>query len=64
LSKEELKDKILGVLYGNAIGDAIGLATEFMSKEQAHFEYDRKVDFDNFEKEFLQDRHRSNWQTG
>ena len=30
-----LKDQIKGVIYGNCIGDAIGLLTEFMSKEQA-----------------------------
>ncbi len=28
-----LKDKILGILFGNALGDAIGLATEFLTKE-------------------------------
>ena len=32
---DELVDRINGVIYGNCIGDAIGLLTEFMSKEQA-----------------------------
>jgi ADP-ribosylglycohydrolase len=28
-------DKIKGVIYGQALGDAMGLATEFMSRDQA-----------------------------
>ncbi len=30
-----LEDQILGTIYGNCIGDAIGLMTEFLNKEQA-----------------------------
>ena len=33
--KKELVDHIKGVIYGNCIGDAIGLLTEFMSKSEA-----------------------------
>jgi hypothetical protein len=33
---EKLIDQVKGVIYGNCIGDAVGLLTEFMSKEQAH----------------------------
>ena len=32
---ERLIDQIKGVIYGNCIGDAIGLLTEFMTKAQA-----------------------------
>ncbi|KAJ3282657.1 hypothetical protein HK104_010782, partial [Borealophlyctis nickersoniae] len=39
LSKQELKSRILGLLFGQAIGDALGLATEFRSKEQAKAVY-------------------------
>lgn len=32
---KDLVDQIKGVIYGNCIGDAIGLLTEFMSKDMA-----------------------------
>ena len=32
---DELKQRILGVIYGNACGDAIGLLTEFMNEREA-----------------------------
>ena len=39
-SKPALVDQIKGVLYGNCIGDAIGLLTEFMDKREAkHVRY-------------------------
>lgn len=38
LTKEQLDDpflnKVLGVIYGNALGDAVGLATEFLDKKE------------------------------
>ena len=37
--KEELKDKMLGCLYGQAIGNALGLVTEFMDKETVKNQY-------------------------
>ena len=30
---ETIKDRIRGCVYGQAIGDALGLGTEFMSRE-------------------------------
>ena len=35
LRKEVLLDHIRGTIYGNCIGDAIGLLTEFMTKREA-----------------------------
>ncbi|KAK3843149.1 MAG: ADP-ribosylglycohydrolase-domain-containing protein [Linnemannia gamsii] len=39
LTKEQLHDRIHGILYGNAVGDAYGLATEFMTKKTARHLY-------------------------
>lgn len=38
-SKEELVDRIKGLVWGQAIGDAVGLATEFMSRQGAEKYY-------------------------
>ena len=35
LGTSQLIDRIKGVIYGNCIGDAVGLLTEFMDKEEA-----------------------------
>ncbi|KAF9201029.1 hypothetical protein BGZ49_008735 [Haplosporangium sp. Z 27] len=35
LTRNQIKDRILGCLLGNAVGDAYGLASEFMSKGTA-----------------------------
>lgn len=32
---DEIKERILGVIFGNASGDAIGLLTEFMNVREA-----------------------------
>ena len=32
-----LEDSVLGVVFGQAMGDAIGLLTEFMAPETAQF---------------------------
>lgn len=34
-----IKDKILGCLYGQAIGNALGLQTEFMSRDEVASHY-------------------------
>lgn len=39
LEKKALLDHIRGTIYGNCIGDAIGLLTEFMTKKEATYIY-------------------------
>ena len=61
LPPDELVDKIVGCLYGAAIGDAIGLCTEFMMPDECRFHYDKdKLFWENM----VKDRHRSKWQRG
>lgn len=43
LSREEIRDKVKGALWGQAIGDAIGLATENMSKDAAATLYEHII---------------------
>ncbi|KAF9145053.1 hypothetical protein BG015_012013 [Linnemannia schmuckeri] len=63
LTKDQLHDRIRGVLYGNAVGDAYGLATEFMTKGNARTLYGNgPIAFGN-EPGYpvWEDNHRSKW---
>lgn len=53
-------DKIQGVIWGQAIGDALGLATEFLSKESIRRQYGAITGFTPF----VDDAHRMHWQSG
>ena len=61
LPPDELVDKIVGCLYGAAIGDAIGLCTEFMMPDECRFHYDKES---LCCEQMIKDRHRSKWQKG
>ena len=50
------------IIYSQALGDAIGLATEFMSKNEVYQKYGDIKDF-NFDM-IIQDYHRSTWKKG
>ena len=54
-------DKIKGCLYGQAVGDALGLGTEFLTKDQVSKFYPNGVS--KYE-DIIQDRHRKRWIKG
>jgi ADP-ribosylglycohydrolase len=56
-------NNIEGLIYGQALGDAIGLTTEFMTKEDIIKIYGEKLNNYNFDLIF-QDYHRKNWKKG
>jgi len=55
------KDHLKGLIYGQAIGDALGLGTEFMSKSDVASKYPKG--FHSYS-QIYQDRHRRRWPTG
>lgn len=56
-----ISDRMLGCLYGQAIVDALGLGSEFMSKENVEKNY--PFGLKTYE-QIIQDAHRSRWQIG
>ena len=55
------EDKVLGVLFGEAIGDALGLGTESMNREEVLKHYpDGLFTYD----QIIQDEHRKRWYKG
>ena len=58
---ETQKDKIKGIFFGQAIGDALGLGTEFLTKAEISEYYpDGYLDY----AQIIQDKHRQRWQIG
>jgi len=58
---EAIADKMCGVVYGQAIGDALGLGTEFMSRREVAETY--PGGFYSYD-QIVQDEHRSRWRKG
>ena len=54
-------DKIKGTIYGQAIGDALGLATEGMAEEEISQKYPNGI---THYSDIFQDRHRRRWKIG
>ncbi|MBI5275466.1 MAG: ADP-ribosylglycohydrolase family protein [Burkholderiales bacterium] len=56
-----LADRIRGVVYGHAVGDALGLGTEFMSRSDVQACYPQGLhDYAGI----VRDQHRSRWSNG
>ncbi|KAJ3167127.1 hypothetical protein HDU88_002464 [Geranomyces variabilis] len=62
---DAIANKIRGCIFGSALGDAMGLATEFMSKDTAYAIYGGESDEPplSFERFYI-DSHRKNWIPG
>ena len=58
---ERLLDKIKGTIYGQAIGDALGLGTEFMDDYDMAWKYPNGL---THYSEIYQDHHRRRWKKG
>lgn len=39
-----LKERFLGTIFGQAVGDALGLSTEFMSKQEVDRSYPNGIE--------------------
>lgn len=56
-----IKDRMLGCLYGQAIGDALGLGSEFMSQDEVIQNYPNGLKTYD---QIIQDAHRRRWTKG
>ncbi|CAD5116266.1 DgyrCDS5173 [Dimorphilus gyrociliatus] len=58
------KDRIISIVYGNCIGDALGLLTEFLNKKECHFYYLKYLKEGLRYKHKIPDKHRRRWDEG
>ena len=58
---EGIIDRLKGAIYGQAIGDALGLGTEFMTDEDMAWKYPNGI---THYSDIYQDRHRKRWKIG
>ncbi|CAL1531811.1 unnamed protein product [Lymnaea stagnalis] len=61
--QKEVKDQIVATIYGQCVGDALGLLTEFMTKIDAKKYYGRRPKDLKYSQK-VPDFHRSRWQEG
>ena len=61
MENEMLKERFLGTIFGQAVGDALGLSTEFMSKQEVDRFYPNGIEDYS---QIVQDDHRRRWQRG
>ncbi|KAM9976322.1 hypothetical protein ACTFIR_010163 [Dictyostelium discoideum] len=63
IKKRPFINNILGMIYGNCLGDAYGLSTEFLNKEKIKILYPNKDEFIDFP-DYITNRHNSRWDKG
>lgn len=56
-----LEDRFIGTLFGQAVGDALGLGTEFMSKKDVAWYYPDGL---THYEQIIEDSHRVRWKKG
>ena len=61
MENETIKERFLGTIFGQAVGDALGLSTEFMSKQEVDRLYPNGIEDYS---QIVQDDHRRRWQRG
>lgn len=61
MENETVKERFLGTIFGQAVGDALGLSTEFMSKQEVDRFYPNGIEDYS---QIVQDDHRRRWQKG
>ena len=61
MENETIKERFLGTIFGQAVGDALGLSTEFMSKQEVNRFYPNGIEDYS---QIVQDDHRRRWQRG
>ena len=61
MENEIIKERFLGTIFGQAVGDALGLSTEFMSRQEVDRFYPNGIEDYS---QIVQDDHRRRWQRG
>lgn len=61
MENEIINERFLGTIFGQAVGDALGLSTEFMSKQDVDRFYPNGIEDYS---QIVQDDHRRRWQRG
>ncbi len=64
LGRERLADRVRGLFFGAALGDATGLATEFMSAEEVERFYAGGFAYCPQPEKIRPDTHRMMWESG